>query len=128
METTSNSQEGSSEESGAGGTPVKERYSKTLEQRLKQQKTLEVEASDIYCSLDILPGTSVNCERTFSLAKHILTDTRKQTSVFLFEAFLLLKVNRQMWNEHSVGRAMGRSADYNDDDDDDTHLGIFHPV
>ena len=128
METTSDSQEGSSEESGARGTPVQERYSETLERRLKRQKTLEIETSDIYCNLDMLPGTSVNCERMFSLAKHILTDTRKRTSAPLFEALLLLKVNRQMWNEHSVGRAMGRSADYNDDDDDDTHLGIFHPV
>jgi hypothetical protein len=121
LETTSDSQEGSSEESGAGGTPVQERYSETLERRLKRQKTLEIETSDIYCNLDMLPGTSVNCERMFSLAKHILTDTRKRTSAPLFEALLLLKVNRQMWNEHSVGRAMGRSADYNDNDDDDTH-------
>jgi hypothetical protein len=93
LETTSDSQEGSSEESGAGGTPVQERYSETLERRLKRQKTLEIEASDIYCNLDMLPGTSVNCERMFSLAKHILTDTRKRTSAPLFEALLLLKVN-----------------------------------
>jgi NAD dependent epimerase/dehydratase family enzyme len=122
LETTSDSQEGSSEESGAGGSPVQEQYSETLERRLKRQKTLEIEASDIYCNLDMLPGTSVNCERMFSLAKHILTNTRKRTSASLFDALLLLKVNRQMWNEHSaVGRAMGRSADYNDNDDDDTH-------
>jgi hypothetical protein len=120
LETTSDSQEGSSEECGDGGAPVQERYSKTLERRLKRQKTLETEAPDIYCNLDMLPGTSVNCERLFSLAKHILTDTCKRTSALLFEALLLLKVNRQMWDEHSVSRAMGRSGkDCSDSDDDD---------
>jgi hypothetical protein len=119
LETTSDSQAGSSEESGAGGTPVKERYSETLERRLKRQKTLEAEAPATYCNLDMLPGTSVNCERLFSLAKNILTDTRKRTSASLFEALLLLKVNRQMWDEHSVSRAMGRSGDCTDSDDDD---------
>jgi hypothetical protein len=120
LETTSDSQECCSEECGAGGAPVQERYSKTLEQRLKQQKTLETEVPDIYCNLDMLPGTSVNCERLFSLAKHILTDTRKQTSASLFEALLLLKVNRQMWDENSVSRAMGQSGeDCSDSDDND---------
>jgi hypothetical protein len=124
---TSDSQEGSSEESGAGGAPVQEQYSKTLEQRLMQQKrTLETEAPDIYCNLlDMLPGTSVNCKRLFSLAKHILTNACKQTSASLFEALLLLKVNRQMWDEHSVSRAMGQSGkDCSDSDDDNggTHF------
>jgi hypothetical protein len=79
---------------------------------------------DVYCNLDMLPGTSVNCERLFSLAKHILTDTRKRTSPALFEALLLLKVNKRFWNEYSVGQAMGRSlrngSDHEDDDDNDT--------
>ena len=94
-----------------------------LERRLKQQKTSETEAPDIYCNLDMLPGTSVNCKRLFSLAKHILTNTRKQTSASLFEALLLLKVNRKMWNEHSVSRAMGRSGEDCSDSDDNNNSG-----
>ena len=44
---------------------------------------------------------SVNCERLFSAAKVILSDTRKRTSTYLFEALvLLLKVNSQHGNVH----------------------------
>ena len=62
----------------------------------------------MYISLDVLPGTSVNCERLFSLAQFILLDTRKRTSPKLFEALILLKVNRSFWNVFMVGKAMGR--------------------
>ena len=62
----------------------------------------------MYISLDVLPGTSVNCERLFSLAKFILLDTRKRTSPKLFEALILLKVNRSFRNVFMVGKAMGR--------------------
>jgi hypothetical protein len=66
----------------------------------------------------MLPGTSVICEQQFSLAKHMLTDTRKRTVVGLFEALLLLKVNRRFWNEYSVGQAMGRSSTNGSDHED----------
>ena len=52
----------------------------------------------------------MNCERIFSLAKHILSDTRKKTSPRLFEALLFLKVNRSLWDVYDVGVAMGRSV------------------
>ena len=52
----------------------------------------------------------MNCERLFSAAKFILSDTRKRTSPKLFEALLLLKVNKCYWNEMSVGKAMGRTV------------------
>jgi hypothetical protein len=55
--------------------------------RLKMQ-VLENLGRDQNVYLDVIPGTSVNCERIFSLAKHILTDTRKYTSPILFEALL----------------------------------------
>ena len=95
-----------------------ETYTEALERCLKRQKTMTADTRDIYCNLDMLPGTSVNCERQFSLAKHILTDTRKRTSAGLFEALLLLKVNRRLWNEYSVGQAMGRSSMNGSDHED----------
>ena len=72
--------------------------------------------------LHVLPGTSVNCERLFSAAKFILSDTRKRTSPKLFEALLLLKVNKSYWNALSVGKAMGMTVDAGGNvvvDDDD---------
>lgn len=87
-------------------------YSVELERKLKRQRMEQqvAEKPKQYVDLNVLPGTSVNCERLFSAAKFILSDTRKRTSPKLFEALLLLKVNRNYWNALSVGKAMGRTA------------------
>ncbi len=55
-------------------------------------------------------GTSVEGERLFSVAKNILTDTRKSSSPAVFEAILLLKMNRNEWDVYTVGKAMGIST------------------
>ena len=55
----------------------------------------------MYTNLDMLTGTLVNCERQFSQAKFILSDTRKRTNP------TLLKVNGSFWNVFSVGQALG---------------------
>jgi hypothetical protein len=60
-----------------------------VEQRLKRKK-MDSNTGGKYINLDILQGTSVNRERLFSIAKHILSDTRKKTSPRLFEALLFL--------------------------------------
>jgi hypothetical protein len=95
-------------------------YALALEQRLKRQKREGV-VRDVYVNLDTLLGTSVTCERLFSLAKFVSTDTRKRTSPALFEALMLLKVNRALWDVFSVGKAMGKTVfpqEQADDDDD----------
>jgi NAD dependent epimerase/dehydratase family enzyme len=85
-------------------------YSQLLQRKLKRQKReIASEQQDVYLNLDMLPGTSVNCERLFSNAKFILSDTRKRTTPSLVEALLLLKVNRSYWNVYSVGKAMGQT-------------------
>ena len=86
-------------------------YSQMLQRKLKRQKReANTERHDMYINLEMLPGTSVNCERLFSAAKFILSDTRKRTSPDLFEALLMLKVNSSYWNEYSVGEAIGRTT------------------
>jgi ribosomal protein L37AE/L43A len=97
-------------------------YAASLERRLKRRRRNAVLEKDAYMNLDILPGTSVTCERLFSLAKHVLTDTRKRTSPALFEALMLLKVNRDLWDVFLVGKAMGRTQipqNANNDSDSD---------
>jgi hypothetical protein len=85
-------------------------YSEELQRKRKRQKRVAAtERPDVYVNLDMLPGTSVNCERLFSQAKFILSDTRKRTNPTLFEALLLLKINASYWNVFSVSQAMGRS-------------------
>ena len=113
-----------------------ESYSEVLKRKLKRQKRetgAEQARKNLYVNLDTLPGTSVNCERLFSQAKLILTDTRKRTSPDLFEALLLLKVNATYWNQFSVAEAMGtmdRSSVHNsnasDDDDNSVALKELH--
>ena len=88
-----------------------ESYSQALQRKLKlQRKDAGAEQAEVYVNLDMLPGTSVNCERLFSTAKFILSDTRKRTSPTLFEALLLLKVNSGFWNVFSVSKAMARTS------------------
>ena len=102
-----------------------ETFSQALQRKLKRQKRergLE-QLGDKYLNLDMLPGTSVNCERLFSMAKFILSDTRKRINPNLFEALLLLKVNTRFWSVYFVGEAMGltaatTTATANADDDD----------
>ncbi|KAI2507198.1 hypothetical protein MHU86_7264 [Fragilaria crotonensis] len=79
--------------------------------RLKVEKLESSVGREQYVNIEVIPGTSVNCERLFSLAKHILTDTRKNTSPVLFEALLFLKVNRSLWDARTVGNAMGRTRE-----------------
>ena len=64
----------------------------------------------------------VNCERLFSAAKFILSDTRKRTSPTLFEALLLLRVNSSYWNVVSVSQAMMRSRNTIDEDNSDDNV------
>ena len=87
-----------------------ESYAVRVAKRLKQEESATIKR-DQFMNLDVIPETSVNCERLFSLAKNILTDTRKCTSPVLFEALLFLKVNSNLWDAYSVGKAMGRTRD-----------------
>ena len=85
-------------------------YAQKIEARLKRRKINNDDIASQYVNLDLLAGTSVACERLFSAAKHILTDTRKSTSPAVFEAILMLKVNRSEWDVNTMGRAMGRTT------------------
>lgn len=85
-------------------------YAQMVELRVKRKKTNNDNVASKYVNLDVLCGTSVECERLFSVAKNILTDTRKSTSPAVFQAILLLKVNRKEWDVYTVGKAMGRST------------------
>ena len=65
-----------------------ESYAARVAKRLKIQKFENSIGRHQYVNIQVIPGTSVFCERLFSLAKHILTDTRKNTSPMLFEALI----------------------------------------
>jgi hypothetical protein len=83
-------------------------YAQKVDARIKRRKTNEDAIATKYVNLSILCGTSVVCERLFSVAKNILSDTRKKTSPPVFEAIILLKMNRSEWDVYMMGKAMGR--------------------
>jgi hypothetical protein len=98
-------------------------HAQAIQQKLKRQRreATNRQSPDLHINFDILPGTSVGCERLFSSANFILSDTRKRTSPQLFEAILLLKVNSSLWNAFSVGQAMGMTASSNSDCDENSN-------
>ena len=94
----------------ANGASEELTYAQKVELRMKRRKSCSNEIAAKYINLDVLCGTSVECERLFSIAKNILTDARKSTSPAVFQATLVLKVNRREWDVYTVGRAMGKST------------------
>lgn len=103
-----------------------ESYAEKLQRKLKRQRIeAESEKPKTYMNLDVLPGTAINCERLFSTATFALSDTRKATSPKLFEAMMLLKVNKSYWNECSVGQAIAQTN--NDGNSDDIDVDVKPP-
>ena len=94
--------------------------------KLCRESCKEIEAggdgyhkAEQFVNLNVIPGTSVNCERLFSLAKNMLTDTWKCAAPLLFEALLFLKVNSHLWDVYSVGKAMGRTRERGENEAND---------
>ena len=102
---------------GAVSSEHQQNYADLIQKRIKWRKHVVRSINENYICLDLLLGTSVSCERLFSIAKHILTCVRKSTSPAVFEAILFLKMNRHYWNEVVVGKAMGRTITLEMDDD-----------
>ena len=100
-----------------GGAASSSNYAVDIQQRIKRRR-LGGSVRDEYFNLEMLVGTSVSCERIFSIAQHIMTAVRKSTSPIVFETILFLKMNKDNWDESVVGRAMGSSALPSETNDD----------
>jgi hypothetical protein len=82
-----------------------------LESFAKKQKKSHIQgqfsASSGYIDVDLLiRPTSNTCERIFSESGYILPAHRRCMSPKTFEALLLLKKNKEDWNEFTVAQAM----------------------
>jgi hypothetical protein len=110
-----------------------------LKKRLRTIGSRESKLAAKYIDLKVITGTSVSLERSFSAAKHILTDTRKRTAPALFEALLFLKLNHGHWDARLVATAVDglkekarmqtipavvHELDLDDDDDDDDDVMV----
>ncbi len=76
--------------------------------KIVKSNTVIENADSLYIDLNFVPATSNIVERLFSAAKHILTDTRKSMHPIHFEACLFLKINRDLWNVHTLGRILSQ--------------------
>jgi hypothetical protein len=59
-----------------------------------------------YHNCDFILGSVAEVERLWSLARHVLTDTRVSTQVVNVEALLYLKINAALWDISDVVSAM----------------------
>ncbi len=57
--------------------------------------------------LDHVIGSAAKVEQLWSVAKHILTETRNEMHPIVFEAILFLHFNKSLWDELSVVEALG---------------------
>jgi hypothetical protein len=64
-----------------------------------------------YVNASFIQGTTNTVERCFRTAKLLLSDIRMGMSPFMFENFMFLRFNKDLWNEHTVREAMQRTKD-----------------
>ena len=86
-------------------------YSNALQQKLSIRGQRFNQKKPSLTHLDVLPGMSANSKRLYSTAKFIPSNTRKRTSLKLFETLLLLKVKRSYWNTYSIGKSIERTGE-----------------
>ena len=78
----------------------------------------------MYGNCNFICGSSVEVERLWSIAIHIITDIRKDMmKPMMFEVLLYLKINREYWDIHTVfatdvARLNGNSDSESTDSDD----------
>jgi hypothetical protein len=64
-----------------------------------------------YVNAGFIQGTTNTVERCFRAAKLLLTDIRMGMSPYMFENFMFLRFNKDLWNVHTVREAMKRTAE-----------------
>ena len=97
-------------------TPNDGNNGKTLAEQLKSEQHRKRKVTDELVAdnmntvedhvLDHVIGSAAEVERLWSIAKHILTDTRSKMAPIVFEAILFLRFNRDIWNEFTVVDAL----------------------
>ena len=63
----------------------------------KQREAMSIEEE--YMDADFILASTAIVERLWSLAGHILTDTRKQMTPIVFESLIFLKLNERFWDQ-----------------------------
>ena len=69
-----------------------------------------------YSSVNHVIPTSNVCERLFSIAKHVATDTRTCILDATLEADIILLMNKDLWNEMTIDALIKSQGSMEDDD------------
>lgn len=72
----------------------------------QQRKKPKLEKVDEYIDLRFILGSAAEVERLWSLAKHVFTDGRSSMYPRLFEAIMMLRANRDLWNLEDMEEAI----------------------
>ena len=82
-------------------------FATRMKERLKKRKAGELESTNAlpYINADFICGSAAEVERLWSIAKHILTNSRARMTPHLFEALFFLKINHDYWDCRSVQEA-----------------------
>ena len=85
-----------------------------LKNNLKR-KINNTKDEDLYIDCRFIFGSAARAERLFSHCKYIKTETRKRLTPQLFEAVIILKSNRELWenSQQLISRAISMSKTEN---------------
>ena len=102
-----------------GQSPVNQSYFDRIQKRQKLKAAAQGRSGEEYVDITFITGTSNSCERLFSAAKHVLTDTRKCMSPIMFESLIFLQKNRAMWDQFAVAAAAKMQVQQRQEEADD---------
>lgn len=75
-------------------------------ERIASHNRKREERNDAYLNCNFELGSLAEVERLWSIAKHVLTDSRKGITPLAFEEILFLRMNNTYWNEYTVKETM----------------------
>jgi hypothetical protein len=107
----------------------------TMNEKIAKRKRDEADTgNDEYVDVSWVLGSAAEVERLWSVAKYILTETRRQMDPAMFETIIFLKINHEYWSQATVceaimnvkkARAAARPDDRFEDGSDDSDQTSF---
>ena len=81
-------------------------FASRMKATMKKRKAGVMETKDSpYKNVDFICGSAAEVERLWSIAKHILSNSRARMTPNLFESLVFLKVNNEYWDCNNVQEA-----------------------
>ena len=72
--------------------------------------SIKIDTNELYNCADFVPGSFAEVWRTWSTAKHVLSDKRNKRKPLVFEAVLCLNYDERFWGDQLVAEAIQASV------------------